>query len=321
VSVTTFEVKNGSEALKRKDYASALRWFLKDQKNPVAQFNVGWIYRDGLGVKQDFTEALKWFEMAAAQGNAPAQDYIGKMYHDGLGVRQDYAAAMSWSMKAAARDFMAAQLRIAGMYMNGEGVTQDYAATLTWFRKAAEADIEAQIGIDDEMATGWKAGAQFTVGRMFEAGMGTPKDIAQAINWYRSAAALGSAKAKAKLAELQASPAGFDITLWCDQPTLGGGTIKSLVSIDTKSKYVKFETPLQETIELRDGFFGKAITSGYMAAESTKVQQFVVIADNSVRFGFRDSKAVVHEYTIDLGTGILRISGRITQCRTASSGR
>ena len=35
-----------------------------------AQSNLGLMYSDGLGVKQDYTEAAKWFRKAAEQGLA-----------------------------------------------------------------------------------------------------------------------------------------------------------------------------------------------------------------------------------------------------------
>src|SRR4051812_23233578 len=54
-----------------------------DQGNAAAQNNLGLIYRDGLGVPQDYVEAIKWFRLAAGQGNAGAQFNLGNMYRDG----------------------------------------------------------------------------------------------------------------------------------------------------------------------------------------------------------------------------------------------
>ena len=45
-----------------------------------AQFILGSMYDIGLGVPQDYTEALKWFRMAAEQGNTKAQSKLGAMY-------------------------------------------------------------------------------------------------------------------------------------------------------------------------------------------------------------------------------------------------
>jgi Sel1 repeat len=152
VAAASIENQRGIEALNRKDYASALSWFQKgaDHGSPIAQFNMGWMYRDGLGVKQDYAQALVWFQKAAAQGNAPAQDYIGKMYHDGMGVKQDYAAAMAWSLKAAAQGNVAARMRIAVMYMNGEGVQKDLPTAMAWMQKTPEEPAKLQVASTDK---------------------------------------------------------------------------------------------------------------------------------------------------------------------------
>lgn len=44
---------------------------------------------------------MRWYRKAADQGDAFAQTGIGCLYHDGLGVPQDYAEAMRWYRKAA----------------------------------------------------------------------------------------------------------------------------------------------------------------------------------------------------------------------------
>ena len=47
------------------------------------------MYLDGLGVPQDFAEALKWFQKAAELDNAAAQHNLGLMYEEGLGVTKN----------------------------------------------------------------------------------------------------------------------------------------------------------------------------------------------------------------------------------------
>jgi len=51
----------------------------------------------------DYTEALRWFRKAAAQGDANAQTFLGLMYGSGRGVKQDDAEALNWFRKAAAQ--------------------------------------------------------------------------------------------------------------------------------------------------------------------------------------------------------------------------
>uniref|UniRef100_UPI0025971FFC tetratricopeptide repeat protein n=1 Tax=uncultured Psychrobacter sp. TaxID=259303 RepID=UPI0025971FFC len=66
---------------------------LANQGDASAQHNLGWMYKNGEGVRQDYAKAVEWYTKAANQGNASAQYNIGLMYYGGEGVRQDYAKA------------------------------------------------------------------------------------------------------------------------------------------------------------------------------------------------------------------------------------
>jgi TIR domain/Sel1 repeat len=73
----------------------------------------GLSYQHGLGVQQDYAQAMAWYRKAADQGNADAQYNIGVLYHNGRGVRQDYAQAKAWFQKAADQGSAAAQFEMA----------------------------------------------------------------------------------------------------------------------------------------------------------------------------------------------------------------
>ena len=49
------------------------------RKLAIAQNNLGWMYYYGLGVEQDYTEALRWFKKAAEQGYVDAQYWVDKL--------------------------------------------------------------------------------------------------------------------------------------------------------------------------------------------------------------------------------------------------
>lgn len=246
--------------------------------------------------RKDYASALNWFRKAAEQGNPEAQAKLGLMYYDGRGVKQSFAEALSWELKAAQQGHPLGQEVVGNMYRWGKGVTKDYAVALMWLRKAA-----------DQGSTN----AQLALSAMYMRGEGVPQDTEKAMEWIQKAGAK-------KSSPVQASTIKADITLWCDQPTFGGGIVKSLVSIDTSSKYVKFETQGQGTVEYRDGLYGKVVTSGYMAPEAIDVQQFVTIENGSVRFGFTN-KGATEVNSIELNTGIFRTGGRITQCTEAKA--
>ena len=96
------QFQQGFEATERGDYQTAFKlWLpLAEQGNASTQFNLGVMYEDGRGVKQDDVEAVKWYRQAAEQGDAKAQFNLGVMYAKGQGVRQDKGQAKEWFGKA-----------------------------------------------------------------------------------------------------------------------------------------------------------------------------------------------------------------------------
>ena len=89
-------------AYEQSDYQTAFKlWLpLAEQGDAKAQFNLGVMYDDGLGVKQDDFEAVKWYRKAAEQGNAHAQALLGFAYLLGKGVQFNKSLAKEWFGKA-----------------------------------------------------------------------------------------------------------------------------------------------------------------------------------------------------------------------------
>jgi len=63
------------------------------------QHDVGAIFARGSGVKQNYTKALTWFRLAAAQGDLRAKYDLGVMYTHGYGVVMDSDTATDWFLK------------------------------------------------------------------------------------------------------------------------------------------------------------------------------------------------------------------------------
>ena len=65
----------GLDAYERGDYATALREWqpLAEQGYADPQYNLGWMYDNGQGVPQNDKTAVKWYTLAAEQGDAYAQ--------------------------------------------------------------------------------------------------------------------------------------------------------------------------------------------------------------------------------------------------------
>jgi TPR repeat protein len=63
-------------------------------------YNLGVLYEHGQGVEQDYKRARRWYEKAAACGDASAMYNLGLLYANGRGVEQDYEQARRWYEKA-----------------------------------------------------------------------------------------------------------------------------------------------------------------------------------------------------------------------------
>jgi TPR repeat protein len=67
-----------------------------------SQSKLGDLHRAGDELTQrDYPAALAWYRRAAEQGAASATNNLGSMYLNGMGVRQDAAVAATWYRKAA----------------------------------------------------------------------------------------------------------------------------------------------------------------------------------------------------------------------------
>ena len=67
-----------------------------EQGNAWAQGAIGALYDNGMGVPQNYYEAVKWYRMAAEQGFAEAQYNFGVMYANGEGVPTNFVKAYMW---------------------------------------------------------------------------------------------------------------------------------------------------------------------------------------------------------------------------------
>ncbi len=134
------------------DYAEARKWFQKaaDQGNIEAKKELGWLYKNGEGVNQNFSKALQLFEEAAEEGNADAQTALGLMYDNGEGVPQDYEEAAEWYEKAVEQNYAPAMYYLGTSYFYGTGVEEDEDYAYQLLRQAADMGFEpAQDFIDE----------------------------------------------------------------------------------------------------------------------------------------------------------------------------
>lgn len=172
--------------------------------------------------------AVRDLKPLAEQGDAHAQFSLGSLYYQGLGVPQDYQEAVKWLTKAADQRHIYAEVTLAGILTDGvQGVIpKDYPQALMWFMfAAAQGDVEAvefrdslamkmtpvQIVEAQKRAREFKpvdaytklyqevrplaeqgdSAAQFKLALMFYNGQGVARDYNQSLSWFKKAALQG----------------------------------------------------------------------------------------------------------------------------------
>ncbi|MDE2421094.1 MAG: TonB family protein [Gammaproteobacteria bacterium] len=180
----------------KQDFAQALIWFEKAarQNLPEAENNLGNMYLQGKGIAVDYTQAFHWFEKAAHQNLPDAENTLASMFYMGQGVAKDDTQAFIWLKKAADQEFENAELNIGAAYRSGVGVKQDYTQALNWFEKAAYKG---------------NAAAQNALGLMYYEGQSVPKNDSQALAWFQKSANQDFAPAKENIKKINKSKWSF----------------------------------------------------------------------------------------------------------------
>ena len=91
---------------------------------------------------------MRWYKLAATQGDADAQLKLGFRYGKGQGVVRDYAEAVRWYKLAATKSHAGAQYNLGTMYYNGQGVVQDDIRAHMWFSLGALTDKDSGVSRD-----------------------------------------------------------------------------------------------------------------------------------------------------------------------------
>ena len=68
----------------------------------AAMLKLGTLYRNGVGVPQNYEFAERWVRAAAEAGNSEAMVELGRFYRAGVGVKADAVKAYVWFNRAAA---------------------------------------------------------------------------------------------------------------------------------------------------------------------------------------------------------------------------
>lgn len=139
----------------KEDYAQAAKLLEEaaEEGHREAAYNLAICYHYGYGVEKDLKTAYQLYLRSALQGYGKGLNLVGDFYAEGLGVRQSWREAIKWYLDATASEDLAAvgyaQWKLAGILARGDGVEQDIDGAIEWYEKAvsngesrARADLE-----------------------------------------------------------------------------------------------------------------------------------------------------------------------------------
>lgn len=138
-------IGRGLQDFRQGRFAEALQDWRQgaDQGEAKGALYVGVLYDSGLGVTQDYGQAMAWYKRAASAGSAAGAFNVGVLYDSGLGVAKDAKQAASWYGRAASRGFARAAYNLAMMYETGDGVKRSRPRAVAFYERAAEQGISA----------------------------------------------------------------------------------------------------------------------------------------------------------------------------------
>lgn len=119
--------------IRRKYYNNGIKWIEQAavRGHSWAKYQLGKIYKLGLGVQIDLSASEMWFQKAANEGVEPAQYETGLIYknrHNAV----DYKIAKGWFQKAAEQGSVAAQFELGYYYFRGPPEEKDYVLAYKW---------------------------------------------------------------------------------------------------------------------------------------------------------------------------------------------
>ena len=140
---------------------------------PLAAYQLGKCWRDGLGALPDDNQAELWFRRAAEAGYDFAQYALGKL----LQSRQQIDEAVSWYEKAAAQGNSWAAYRLGKLYLGGKDVPKDVPRAVDYLTDSAEQGNQY---------------AQYTLGKLYLAGQDVQQDRGRAWQRFSQSASQGN---------------------------------------------------------------------------------------------------------------------------------
>ena len=144
----------------------------EDSGSTSAAYQLGRVWRDGLGVPPDDEKAEMWFRRAAEDGHSGAQYTLAKI----LCEQGKIDEAIPWYKQAAEAGNQFAAYQLGKLYLTGEDVPKDVAKAVDFLTDAADQG---------------NAQAQYILGKLYLLGKDVDLDQEMAEQWFTAAADQG----------------------------------------------------------------------------------------------------------------------------------
>ena len=143
-----------------------------DEGSASVAYQLGRVWRDGLGVLPDDKKAELWFQRAAEGGHSGAQYALVKLLHE----QKRISEAISWYEQAATNGNQFADYQLGKLYLSGDGIPKDTAKAVEHLTHAAEQG---------------SAQAQYVLGKLYLLGNDVEEGKDLATYWLTAAANQG----------------------------------------------------------------------------------------------------------------------------------
>jgi TPR repeat protein len=163
-------------ATKSKQIVNYLLQLTKNNDTEAMLILGGWYYV-GRGVKQNYKEAVKWYEKAAEKLDALGLCYLGYCYYHGRDMDVNYEKAYSCFSKSAFLGSPNAMYKLGDMYFHGQYVKEDKEAAFFWYN-------EGWKDVEDSYET---ASIEYRLGKCYLHGHGIEQDLWHALKMLQSA--------------------------------------------------------------------------------------------------------------------------------------
>lgn len=192
-----YEEKN-TEKLKNYFYDHYKTILLKLKEiNEYKQFalnNYGILLYLGLGVKQNYLEAKKYFELSADLNVISSFNNLGFMHLKGKGINKNYAKAKEYYEKSAKFDDSEALFNLGYLFFNGYGVEEDIEKSIKFLSKSEKQNNTKSINL---------------LGLIYLYGKGIHQNFGMSLKYFEKAAKLNSSDANVALGYMNSMSLGL----------------------------------------------------------------------------------------------------------------